>query len=265
VLTLTSIQAPNADLSQAAIARLLARALDSEVHFIGDTAWEERQQRLDAGQIAIGWICGLPYVQRADTPKPTFELLAAPVMASPRYGGHPIYFSDVVVRVESPYQTFADLRGARWAYNEPNSHSGYNITRYKLAQIGEPTGFFGQVVPGGSHEGCLRLLRAGRIDAAAIDSTVLETEARADPDFMSQLRLIESLGPSPIPPYVIHQSLPADLRQRVRGAFLALHEDLSAAAQLARYDIARFVAVEDAHYDPIRSMKQAADQAGVRL
>jgi ABC-type phosphate/phosphonate transport system substrate-binding protein len=30
---------------------------------------------------------------------------------------------------DSPYRTFADLQGCRWAYNEPNSHSGYNITR----------------------------------------------------------------------------------------------------------------------------------------
>jgi ABC-type nitrate/sulfonate/bicarbonate transport system substrate-binding protein len=60
---------------------------------------------------------------------PKLTLLAAPLPAGARYGGKPIYFSDVVVRRDSPYQTFADLRGVTWGYNEPGSQSGYNVVR----------------------------------------------------------------------------------------------------------------------------------------
>ena len=69
-----------------------------------------------------------------------------------RYGGRPIYFSDVIVHRDSPFRSFLDLRGHSWAYNEPLSHSGYGITRYHLLELGETGGFFSEVVEAGFHE-----------------------------------------------------------------------------------------------------------------
>ena len=103
------------------------------------------------------------------------ELLAVPVPAGPRYHGRPIYFSDVIVRKQSPFQTFADLRGAAWAYNEPRTlHSGYNVVRAYLAELGERDGYFGGVVESGAHQPSIEMIVDGRADCSAIDSTVLE-------------------------------------------------------------------------------------------
>src|SRR5262245_53502690 len=135
ILKLTSCQAPNADFICQAIAQYLAAKLNIATVFINDISWQEREQLLDAGEIQVGWICGLPYIWKADKIEPQLELLAAPVMGLPRYQNRPIYFSDVVVHRDSPFQTFADLRGASWAYNDPHSQSGYNITRYHLATL----------------------------------------------------------------------------------------------------------------------------------
>ncbi len=74
---------------------------------------------------------GKPIAQHA------IDLLAAPVMAAERYQGQPVYYSDIVVHHASRFQTFADLRNATWAYNEPHSHSGYHVVRFHLAQTGE--------------------------------------------------------------------------------------------------------------------------------
>ena len=82
--------------------------------------------------------------------------------------------SDVIVRADSPFLSFADLRGAVWAYNEPRSHSGYNVVRYHLAAKGMPAAYFGRVVESGSHHNSLQMILQRSIDAAAIDSTVLE-------------------------------------------------------------------------------------------
>jgi phosphonate transport system substrate-binding protein len=65
----------------------------------------------ERGEVDVGFICGLPYVQLTQRGEPSVELLAAPVLQGPRYEGRPIYFSDVVVRRDSPYRAFADLRG----------------------------------------------------------------------------------------------------------------------------------------------------------
>src|SRR5262245_7628150 len=210
-LLITSLQAPNADPWVAAVAAYLAARLGQPVAMVADIPWEEREQRLDAGQIDVGWICGWPYVRKMRRQPPNLELLAAPVPAGERYGGRPIYFSDVLVGRDSPYQTFADLRGAVWGYNEPGSQSGYNVSRYHLALRGETWDFFGRVIRTGSHQNSLRALVAGRLQATAIDSTVLETEFELQPGLRDQVRIIDVMGPSPIPPWVVQTRLPVEL------------------------------------------------------
>ena len=257
-LRVTSLQAPNADPGVAAVAGYLAGALGRPVAVVDQIDWLAREQRLDEGQIEMGWICGWPYVRKMRRSPPNLELLAAPVPAGERYGGRPVYFSDVVVRRESPYQTFADLRGASWGYNEPGSQSGYNITRYHLARLGLTWSFFGRVAATGAHEASLRELLAGRLAASAIDSTVLETELAAQPGLRDQIRIIEVLGPSPSPPWVAQTRLPAALRAQARAALLNMHSNPAGQAALAQARLARFAAVSDSDYDPIREMERVA-------
>lgn len=116
---------------------------------------------LDRGEAHLGFVCGLPYVWKADSAAPQVELLAAPVMARPRYGNRPIYFSDVVVRADSSLYCFGELRGTRWAYNEPSSHSGYNLVRYKLARLRARDQYFSSVVESGTHQNSLQLVLDG--------------------------------------------------------------------------------------------------------
>ncbi len=63
----------------------------------------------------VAFMCGLPYVLMRRQSMP-IEALVAPVLIGERYGGRPIYFSDVIVRSDAPFRAFADLRGRSWAY-----------------------------------------------------------------------------------------------------------------------------------------------------
>ena len=74
------------------------------------------------------------------------EPLAAPVLRGERYHKKPIYFSDVVVRRDSLYTSFGDLRRCVWAYNEYVSHSGYNLVCYSLLERGEALPFFSKTM-----------------------------------------------------------------------------------------------------------------------
>jgi phosphonate transport system substrate-binding protein len=263
-LTITSIQAPNQDWIAADLAKYLSLKLGIHCEFIADSPWQEREHMLDAGQIDMGWICGLPYVQKIDQADVPIELLATPVMRGARYQGRPIYFSDVIVRSESSFRSFGDLRGGLWAYNEPNSHSGYNLTRYMLVQMGEFNGFFGSVIEAGSHQAALQMLLDGKIEGTSIDSTVLEIELRNRPEISKNIRTIATWGPSPIPPWVIHKKVPANLRARIRRTLLEMESDLEGKAVLADLGMKQFVRVSDADYDPIREMATRALR-GARL
>ena len=263
LLRFTTIQAPNQDFIIGEVCAYVGARLGVETEFVIDLPWEDRARRLDAGLIEVAWICGLPYVERAGRSSPDLELLAAPVMAAERYLDQPIYFSDVIVRQESRYQRFTDLRGARWAYNEPHSHSGYNITRYSLAQLGASEGFFGQVIQAGSHQRSIRMVLEGAVDAAAIDSTVLEIERDDDAVLGMALRVVGSLGPSPSPPLVISRHVPGSLRAEIRQLLLEMDQEQQGRRILQAGRMRRYAAVSDGDYDLIREMTRAAER--VRL
>lgn len=249
---ITSCMAGNMDRACKTLACALGERMGIPVEFVGDVPWQERERLFDSGQISACWICGLPYVWKHDQKPGSVELLAAPVFRGERYADRPIYFSDVLVRVGSRYQSFEDLRGVVWAYNEPGSHSGYALTRATLARRGETGRYFAQVVEAGAHQTALRMLMLGAVDATAIDSTVLEMELERDPTIAGQVHTIAVLGPSPAPPWVVSTNLEAELRAKLRQAFLELNSDPRAREALDLGHITRFEAVSDEDYDPIR-------------
>ncbi len=212
-------------------------------------------------QADVSFLCGLAYVELADRQGCPVEPVAAPVLRGDRYGGRPVYYSDVVVRRDSPFRSFADLRGRSWCYNESLSQSGYGITRYRLVELGETRGYFGKVVGAGWHDRSLRLVAAGTIDASAIDSHVLALALRDDPVLAGRLRAIDNLGPSTIQPVVVSRRLPEALRAGLRDAFVALACETEARRQLARGLLERFVAVTDFDYDDLRRMRAACEGA----
>lgn len=211
------------------------------VEYRDDVDWRERQRMLLDGRAHLAFLCGLPYTRESRR----LTLLAAPVFKGARYENKPIYFSDVVVRADSPYQTFADLRGARFAYNEPGSQSGHNIVRYQLALLGQTEAFFGKVVESGAHAESVELIQSGEVDASAIDSTVLE---RMD---QTGLRVVGVLGPSPIQPVVASHVVAPETCERLREILLGLDFPPDSPFR-------RMAEVHDADYDEIRRMERSS-------
>ncbi|MBI4788679.1 MAG: PhnD/SsuA/transferrin family substrate-binding protein [Chloroflexi bacterium] len=252
--------APNMDATVHAITRYLGDQLGLRAAFLEGLPWQERERLFDDGQMDVCWICGLPYVWKADRENSLVELLAAPVMQASRYQDRPIYFSDVVVRRDGPFQAFADLRGASWAYNERGSHSGYNVVRYHLATLAENSAYFGKVVESGAHQTSLGMILDRQVDASAIDSTVLELELERQPGIQAEIRIIGTLGPSPMPPWLVSKAVPEPRRAKLRRTLLNMHHDAQGRAILATARIARFAAVTDRDYDAIREMARLAEQ-----
>jgi phosphonate transport system substrate-binding protein len=218
--------------------------------------------QFEAGEADLGVICGLPYVWLADRHPASVEPLAAPVLDGDRYGGRPVYFSDVIVRRDSPITCLEELRGRSWAYNEPASHSGHTVTLYTLVRMGARPGFLGPVVEAGYHQWAMRLVAAGTVDAAAIDSQVLAIELRDHPRLADRLRVIGAFGPSTIQPVVAASRLPDRLKDQVRDLLVGLGDDPTARAALDHGFIRGFAPVDDAAYDDIRAMVAVIEAAG---
>lgn len=211
-------------------------------------------QQFSAGQVDVGFICGLMYVRMTNWSDCPVEPLAAPVLCGERYQKKPIYFSDVVVRRDSLYTSFSDLQGCVWAYNEAVSHSGYNLVYYSLLEQGKALPFFGKTIKSGSHLNSLRMVIDEQADATAIDSHVLDVLLQTDAEAAAQIRVIDMLGPSTIPPVVVAKGIDAELKRRIQEALVTLHQDDYAVSQLQKGSIERFVPVTGEQYQDIRDM-----------
>jgi phosphonate transport system substrate-binding protein len=218
--------------------------------------------QFERGEVDLGVIRGLPYVWLAARRPPPVEPLAAPVPTGARYGDRPVYYSDVIVGRDRPITRVEDLRGCSWAYNEPASHSGHTVTLYSLVRLGAGPGFLGQVVEAGYHQRAIRLVAAGTVDAAAIDSQVLAIELRDHPRLGAGLRVVGAFGPSTIQPVVVARRLPDALKDQVQELLVALADDPVARPVLDYALIDRFAPISDAAYDDIRAMLATIEAAG---
>lgn len=256
-LRIGTFLAPNMMRVYEAIAVAVGARLGLSVELVVEDDYEScRSDRND-----ICFVCSLPYVYFERMGAAPAVPVAAPVLIGSRFRNRPIYFSDVVVRADSGLRTFGDLRGRRWAYNEPLSQSGYGITRYHLVSLGETHGYFGEVVEAGFHQVAIQMVVEGRVDAAAIDCQVLGIEIRDHPEVASVLRVIDSLGPSTIQPVAVSKRFDDSFRSAVAEALVGLHLDPTVREFLDYGLIEHFTRVGPEDYDDIRAMLEACELA----
>jgi len=213
--------------------------------------------------VDFAFLCGLPYVRLKGENPAAVEAIAAPIVSGERYEERPIYFSDVIVPVRSPASAFGDLRGRSWAYNEPDSHSGYLITLSTLVQMAETAEFFGRWEMTGFHQESIRRVAAGRIEGSAVDSQVLDVELRDHPELDEQIRVIGTLGPSTIQPLVATAAVPPSLRQQVIEIVASLGSTENERRCLSTGMVDRFVPIDDSAYADIRSKLEVVQAAGL--
>jgi phosphonate transport system substrate-binding protein len=212
----------------------------------------------------VCFVCSIPYLLLASEGRIRMEVIAAPVLRGRRYGGRPVYFSDVIVRADRPWRAIEELEGRRWAFNEPYSHSGFMVALHALVRLGAGTGFIGEAIEAGFHDDAIRLVLDGKADWAAIDSQVLALAARREPRVRRELRVITALGPSTIQPVVASaRRLTTAQRLDVRDALIAMDSDPADRVVMRAAGIDRFVTVADVDYDDIRAMLAAVEGAGL--
>lgn len=143
------------------------------------------------------------------------------------------YYSVIYVKADSPYKTIEDLKGKNLALVDPNSTSGNQAPRFFLKRAGyEVDKFFGKTVFAGSHENAVLALTQGTADAAANlwnseDDTMvtrmaakgLLKNADGTPMKQSDFRVVFKSDFLPEGPFAMLDSLPAELKAKLRTAF----------------------------------------------
>ena len=154
------------------------------------------------------------------------------------------------------------MRGASWAYNEPRSHSGFNVVRAYLPNSGQRDRFLWQ------RRRIRRPCQVDRndscrapIDGAAIDSTVLEWLGSQRDGFArrdSRNRHHRPESDSALGDF--DEIVRPILRCQVRQLLLELHLMPRGRAVLGAGAVGAIYFAEDRDYDPIRRMARKAER-----
>jgi phosphonate transport system substrate-binding protein len=89
---------------------------------------------------------------------------------------------------------------------------------------------------------------------------VLEQELRDRPELSPRIRVIDSIGPCPMPPVVAARRLGSEFLDSLQSALCQPDQELQAAME--RSHVKRYVAVQSEEYDELGSMYESAIKAG---
>ena len=172
------------------------------------------------GDLGCAMMCGLPYSLR----EPRALILAAPIASPARYEGRSVYFSDLAVRADSGYRTLEDTFGGVLGYTLKDSQSGYFALRHHLLPLERNGPLPYRAIVGNlmNPKGVIQALADGRIDVGPLDSYCHDLFRHLEPAFASQVRIVATTAPTPMPPVVSTAALDAATLTAVREAFLAV-------------------------------------------
>lgn len=202
----------------------------------------ELWQRPDKAAV---FMCGLPCSLAVPQP----GLVAAPVPSPAAYGGRPCYWSDVIVRADSPFRTIADTFGHRLALTTAESQSGYAALLHALMPYGGSAPLYREIIePCFTPMGALMAVIEQQADVAPIDSYAWALLSKHAPELTSQVRIVMSTEATPIPLLVASGAA----SPKITAAFLRASEMPAAAALMDQLLVQRFVRPESEAYDELR-------------
>jgi ABC-type phosphate/phosphonate transport system substrate-binding protein len=193
---------------------------------------------------AAVFMCGLPW--SLATPRPT--LVAAPMPSPAAYGGRACYWTDLVVRANSPFQSLEQTFGHRLALTTPESQSGYAAPLYALMAHGGAKPLYREIIePRFAPMGALSAVIENKAEVAPIDSYALALLVKYAPQLTAQVRVIKSTEPTAIPAVVASGQAP-----RVAAAFLAAGAEASTRVLMDQLLLHGFARPEAEAYDALR-------------
>ncbi|WP_439580424.1 substrate-binding domain-containing protein [Elioraea sp.] len=225
----------------------LAQATGLAVRLVKRRTYQEITALLLAGQLDAAWICGYPFVQHA-------ARLA--VVAVPLHRGRPLYQSYLIVGADHAARRLADLRGTTHAFSDPDSNSGFLVTRYLLAAAGErPETFFARSFFTFGHRNVIRAVQAGLAEGGSVDGYVWEVMAEREPAIVAGTRVIARSDWHGFPPVAClagHRRAPTV--RALAEALARMPDHPVGRAVLATLQLDGFAAAEPALFDSIARM-----------
>jgi ABC-type phosphate/phosphonate transport system substrate-binding protein len=215
--------------------------------------------RADLGAV---FMCGFPLSRMV--PRPI--VLAAPVPNAPGFDHQPVYWTDMIVRADAPFERLEDTFGHRIAYTTPDSQSGYQAPRRLLAPFARQRHplFAAAVGPLVTPRRVIEAILAGDADVGPLDSYAHALLCATEPATTARLRVVATTPRTPIPPLVASAGAASDTVARLRDALDQVARAPALAAIRDVLALHRFALVEARDYDVLQQQAAEVDAMGYR-
>lgn len=169
-----------------------------------------------------------------------------------RWAGQPIHGA-IVVYEEHPARQLRDLQGRSISFPSAEAFAGYAVPVVALKEAGITvnTRF------AGNQEGALAQLKAGQVDAAAVNSRFIAPYAQRENIRYRTIYLSEPYHELPI---IIHPRVPAAQASLLQHALLSMHADPDGAAILKEVQFPGFAPASDDDYNNVRAIYRSIGQ-----
>ena len=228
-----------------AVAGHLSEQMKVQMRFILAPDYQTMGRLMENKLVDLAWFTPASYRRIG-------RKVGARAICKPFRRGRGTYRPVIVVRNDSKYHKLADLTGARMAYVERNSTSGFVVPNMMLLEIGvtDPLAFFSKIEFTYGHSASLRGVAEGKYDACAVyEGLTSEMAPELGAETFRHLRV----GPEvPNDPIAVRSGLEPTAVERIRELMLTMDRTDTGRKALAALDdlerISGFVATDDRDY-----------------
>lgn len=233
----------------------LSDRIGRPVALIKKRTYQEITLMLLSGQLDAAWICGFPYVQYRDR----LSLLAIPL-----YNGRPEYQAYLIAGANSRARSLRDLKGLVHAFSDPDSNSGFLVTRALLAKLDEtPETFFTDSFFTYGHRNVIRAVSSGLANSGSVDGYVWDVMNSLEHNLVSRTRVVRKSEWFGFPPIACTKALrTSETVQNIAWALFNMPDDARGREILSTLHLDGFTEGDDRLFDGIaRNVKLVRDQA----
>jgi ABC-type phosphate/phosphonate transport system substrate-binding protein len=211
--------------------------------------------------LGCAFMCGFPFMLATHRPRP----VVAPIPANAPIAGRPVYATCLVVRADSDFHTIEDTFGGCIGYTVADSHSGYNALRHHLLPYYRQRGaklYRESIGPLTTPRRVIEALLAGDIDVGPLDGYALDLIRYHQPELGSQIRVVATTDPAPIPFLVASSGCPDEIVSRLQGKLATFASALACVDLRERLRLDAFAPVAPEDYSLMLRWDAEARAAG---
>jgi phosphonate transport system substrate-binding protein len=235
----------------------LSVRLKRPVEFVNRETYREMIDLIRHRLIEFAWLSDYPYAYLARRGR--VKLLLTPVS---RHQGDAYAAYLIVPATDTRTQDLADLRGRVFAFTDPYSLTGYQITRATLQGLGErdPAHFFRKTFFTRSHHNTMTAVAVGLADGAMVDSYAWHMTAEREPELTKEIRVVTRSVDFGFPPIVSVPTVPAGDVAAMRNALLSMQHEPDGQRLLQRVGLTGFKIGDPKRYRNVFDLLNAADK-----